>query len=205
MSTLPKKRATRVQATEITPGNVTVHFVVEGKAMDRTYSCACTKGAVRKALARDGFLCKARSITIPGASKKEPPLPATFAPTPEPMLPSVDRYHDPTWSTPTAVSDWDTTFGGMEDCMTRILPQWDDIPPLFQKHSSAWCHFWDKAFFEGTSLKKLEPVAGVDKTAAIRHLTTILKSMKPSHDHKIAAVAWLSFRWFKSDPPGGNR
>jgi hypothetical protein len=209
MSTQVKKRAMRVQATEISPGHVTVHFVSEGVIVTAQLECSCTKSAVRKSIERLGYLCKAKSIMCLGPARKEAPPVAEPEPT-EPMLPvegslsSVDPRH-PHWNEPTPVSDWDMTFGGMAGCMDRILPPWDDIPPLFQKRLHAWCHFWDKAFFNGASLAELKPVEGVVKVVATRHLKAIINSMEPSHEHKIAAVAWLSFKWFKSDPPGGAR
>jgi len=49
----------------------------------------------------------------------------------------------------------------------------------------------------------------IDPTLAIRHITAILRSFEPKHEHKIAATAFLLARWFAAlrphDAPQGAR
>ena len=53
-------------------------------------------------------------------------------------------------------------------------------------------------FFRGLP-KFPEARAGIDENEAIRHLSAILKSFQPSHEHKEAAVAWLASRWLVAE------
>jgi hypothetical protein len=53
-------------------------------------------------------------------------------------------------------------------------------------------------FFLGLKDVKLIPKEGIDPDAAWRHVSTIIGSWEPKHEHKEAAAAWLLARWFES-------
>jgi hypothetical protein len=41
---------------------------------------------------------------------------------------------------------------------------------------------------------------GINRKDALLHAITVLTSFEPKHEHKIAAVAYLMFLWFKKVP-----
>jgi hypothetical protein len=60
-----------------------------------------------------------------------------------------------------------------------------------------WERFQSDWFYCGLkSTDGLIPREGVDKAKAMRHLKTIQGSFEPSHEDKVAAVAYLASLWF---------
>ena len=60
-----------------------------------------------------------------------------------------------------------------------------------------WIEFQERWFFEGLPKETRFYVKdGIDKDAALRHLSVIQGSFSPKHEHKMAAVAYLASLWF---------
>ena len=82
------------------------------------------------------------------------------------------------------------------------LPAWDDIPEDFRRNwhreSHPWCRIPSKLFFKGGKLSDfgLTPKDGVDGGMANRAIRSCLGSWTPSHEHKIAGVAFMLSEWF---------
>lgn len=74
---------------------------------------------------------------------------------------------------------------------TRLLPTWDDIPDNF-KSANAYTELVD-AIFAGKPLPDGEVVmkAGFEPHALNRAVQAHLQSFAPSHEHKVAGVAYM--------------
>ena len=95
--------------------------------------------------------------------------------------------------------------GIFNDAKLYQYPQYDSIPLDFRLRSDFWSDCAQRIFHSGASLEDLgieyNTPEGVDSKvfwmsvkAAMRAL---LQSWDPSHDHKIATVAWCMSEWFK--------
>lgn len=100
----------------------------------------------------------------------------------------VDRY-----AAPQAVGDVLLAFPAV---LGGLLPPFEAIPAVYP-YRREWLEFQHK-WFTGTlpADSEIEPADGVDAVTASRHLMAIQRSFEPSHEHKMAAVAWLASRWF---------
>lgn len=82
------------------------------------------------------------------------------------------------------------------------LPAWNDLPKDFRENwhqnTHRWCRIPSKWFFKGGSLDEfgLQPKEGVDAEKAMRAIRACLGSFQPSHEHKIAGVAFMLSEWF---------
>lgn len=100
---------------------------------------------------------------------------------------------------PQEVTDLDMAFPA--DLARRaLIPTMDTIPEEFQNMNgrTEWNKFVQHWFFHGDPFKKwnLYVRPDVDAQAAFRHMSVLMKSWEPKHEHKEAAVAWLASRWF---------
>lgn len=80
-----------------------------------------------------------------------------------------------------------------------LIPKWEVIPDEFKPGTGGhteWNKFISDWFFTGWPERGLFSRADVDPEKATIHLATILRSFEPKHEHKEAAVAWLTSRWF---------
>lgn len=77
-----------------------------------------------------------------------------------------------------------------------LLPPRVDIPTDYPRRDE-WMRLAGDWFY-GTIPDdvKMNATPGVDAQVAGRHLTAILRSYEPKHEHKEEAVAWLASRWF---------
>ena len=95
--------------------------------------------------------------------------------------------------TPQEISDVDLAFPGQ---VSRLMPDYKEIPDEFKHGNNKYCAFQAKWFFEG--LEGIpKPKDGVDVKKAMRHLSAIQKSFEPRHEHKAAAVAYLASLWLE--------
>jgi hypothetical protein len=98
------------------------------------------------------------------------------------------------WSKPQEVNDIDMVFGG--GC-SKLLPEMDEIPDEFTRHKGTkWNVIVCDWFFAGLKGHKYKMKDGVDADMAWRHLSTIMRSFEPAHEHKEAGVAYLMSLWF---------
>lgn len=102
--------------------------------------------------------------------------------------PGGDRY-----ASPQPIDDVTLAFPA---AVSELLPPADQIPDDYPGREF-WLRFaerwWAGTLPEGT---EMHAQAGVDAQAAGRHLTAILRSFEPKHEHKISGAAWLACRWF---------
>lgn len=101
---------------------------------------------------------------------------------------------------PQKVSDVDVAFPARA---LEIMPVVDDIPAQYWD-SNPWSGlFWD--WMTG----RIDPAVefhmnGVDGETAYRHLSVIMGSFAPKHEHKEAAFAFLCGLWFTQVVNGPN-
>jgi hypothetical protein len=79
-----------------------------------------------------------------------------------------------------------------------FMPSKEDIPEEYRQFNrTTWSKVAEVWFFKGLYGYKFIPRKGIDEQIALRHLSTIMGSYTPKHEHKIAAVAYLMSLWFK--------
>lgn len=100
---------------------------------------------------------------------------------------------------PLEVTVADIAFGPPN--IEQMLPPYNEIPDKFKQMYEPWNKFWSKIFFEGGDASWIEAVDGIDREQALQHLQAVLGSFAPSHERKIAGIAYLSSLWFKKSPP----
>jgi hypothetical protein len=94
--------------------------------------------------------------------------------------------------TPKTVTPLDSLFGSTE----HLLPAEADIPKEFFKFNNKWNQLANTVFFKGLDSSILTPKKGIDKTQALLHIRSVLRSFEPSHEHKAAGAAYLFSEWF---------
>jgi hypothetical protein len=81
-----------------------------------------------------------------------------------------------------------------------LMPPMAEIPDDFQQGRTPWNEFISTLFFRGSARAfedwELTINPDVDGQLAFTHISTILRSFEPKHEHKEAAAAWLASRWF---------
>lgn len=93
------------------------------------------------------------------------------------------------------VTDVEMIFGAR---IVHLMPAQKDIPAEFKKAGATkWERLADRWFARGLKGVELYPKDGIDLAKALRHLSTIMNSYEPQHEHKIAAVAYLMSQWFE--------
>ncbi len=90
------------------------------------------------------------------------------------------------------------------DKVSHLLPAWNDIPEDFRRCHDGWSAFVSQWFFQGVNESAVVAKSGIDKTVALSHCAAIMRSWVPSHEHKIAGVAYLMSLWFDLVPSTGN-
>ena len=103
------------------------------------------------------------------------------------------------WNKPLQLSDIDVEFGPV-DGIRVLLPKWEEIPKEFidgTKHNNKWIKAVDDWFFNGIKLINVVMKEGVEKPHAITHISSIVRSWEPQHEHKVAGVAYLMSKWFE--------
>lgn len=94
---------------------------------------------------------------------------------------------------PKKVTDIDIVFGKIGG----LLPDYNDIPDEFKKFQNKWYKIASNWFYEGINKEaQVEFREGVDPSDALRHISTILGSYTPKHEHKISGVAFLLSEFF---------
>jgi hypothetical protein len=77
----------------------------------------------------------------------------------------------------------------------NMMPAYKDIPDdypncgKYKRVVSLW-------FFKGTAGMVFIPRDGVKVVDALAHISMIMHSFEPKHEHKMAACAWLLNEWF---------
>jgi hypothetical protein len=99
------------------------------------------------------------------------------------------------FSLPKQVTDVDLAFGGR---IADLMPRYEELPDDFRSEQDPFSKIVNGWFFNGLNTSTLTAKAGIDKSAALRHCRAIMCSFDPSHEHKIAGVAWLMSQWFEA-------
>jgi hypothetical protein len=100
------------------------------------------------------------------------------------------------WSKPrTGVTRADAYFGPRH--IGDFLPAWDAIPDEFKHDRNPWSTVATRWFFEGLPKGLLVAKPGISQNDAIAHLSTVLRSFEPKHEHKKAGAAYLMSLWFE--------
>lgn len=97
------------------------------------------------------------------------------------------------WNQPHTVNDLDVAFPAK--VIGTLLPHMSEIPDEFKEPRNKWCDFAMSLFFNGGKLPKVKP--GVDANNAKRHLSAVLSSFEPQHEHKEAGAGWLMSMWYE--------
>jgi hypothetical protein len=83
----------------------------------------------------------------------------------------------------------------------ELLPKRHQIPEEFdwtKADKSEWVEIVERWFFKGLPEgTKVIPKEGIDTTKAVAHLSYVMRSFEPKHEHKIEGVAYLMSQWFE--------
>lgn len=100
------------------------------------------------------------------------------------------------WTRPrTGVTRADVAFGPRS--LGDWLPNWDEIPEEFKRDENPFARAASTWFFQGLPDGALVAKPGIDQTMALGHLSAVLRSFEPKHEHKEAGVAYLMSLWFE--------
>lgn len=81
--------------------------------------------------------------------------------------------------------------------LAELIPAEQDVPEVFASTANVWHAMAKRILLRGISLDyALEPRAGVDALAALRHLGAVLQSPDCTDDRKVVAVGFLLQNWF---------
>lgn len=99
---------------------------------------------------------------------------------------------------PQSITEPERAFGGRPD----LLPAWNAIPEDWRSDRSddprarRYRRLVSQWFFRGLPAEiEFYMVEGIDGETAFRHLSAIMGSFAPKHEHKEAAVAYLLNLW----------
>lgn len=92
------------------------------------------------------------------------------------------------------------TFAFPAKVIGELLPETHEIPEEFDDMSPTlgrpWVNLAHGIFFGSFKEMWYSEKPGIDLVAAQRHLSAVLRSFQPKHEHKIAGVAYLMSLWF---------
>jgi hypothetical protein len=97
----------------------------------------------------------------------------------------------PTW-TPQDVNALDVAFGRVDG----LMPAYETIPAEFKDSHTFWGKVVNLWFCRGLRGTEWKPKSGIDAGKAVAHVTAIMHSFEPRHEHKTAASAYLLSLWF---------
>lgn len=80
--------------------------------------------------------------------------------------------------------------------VSHLMPNMSDIPREFDGGNTKWNKLFSDWFYCGLSKLELTPKDDISRDVALRHISTIMRSFEPKHEHKEAAVAYLLSLWF---------
>lgn len=78
-----------------------------------------------------------------------------------------------------------------------LMPEYSAIPEEYKKTWNDHNEFVTMWFFNGLENPQFYPKEGVDADKALRHISAIMGSFQPKHEHKTAACAFLLAEWFE--------
>lgn len=93
---------------------------------------------------------------------------------------------------PQILSELDTLF---PTDVSHLMP--NNIPEEFYYNTNPYAKLVSEWFFRGLSKSKLKVRLDINEGDAYRHMKAIMGSWDPSHEDKIASVAYLMSLWFE--------
>jgi hypothetical protein len=97
---------------------------------------------------------------------------------------------------PKVVDKIDVAFGAAGR-LHELLPPRESLPDEFRAQRGPWCELASRWFFQGLKGVDLVAKSGIDKNVALAHLSAIMGSWEPKHEHKIGGVGFLMSLWFE--------
>ncbi len=83
--------------------------------------------------------------------------------------------------------------------VSSMMPDQKDIPNEYKMNRDTLAvQFINRWFFSGLKEPEFIPKEGINPEKAFRHISCILGSFEPKHEHKISACAYLLDEWFSS-------
>jgi hypothetical protein len=80
--------------------------------------------------------------------------------------------------------------------VSHLMPAYGHVPDEFKRGGNPWVELTSRWFYSGLKGATFTPKDGIDKAKALRHLSAVIGSYEPKHEHKEAAVAYLLSLWF---------
>ncbi len=99
-------------------------------------------------------------------------------------------------TTQTAIIQPQTDIDFCTDVVGKLMPPYAEIPADFKRSWNPYVRLSATWFFKGLDANVLKTKPGIDRRAALAHLSAIQGSWEPQHEHKEAAVAYLMSLWF---------
>jgi hypothetical protein len=86
----------------------------------------------------------------------------------------------------------------VEQRMSVLMPKYSEVPEEFRdfRGKNRWVKVVNEWFFNGLKNPRWKPKKGIDKDMALDHVSYILSSWEPKHEHKVAACAYLLSEFF---------
>lgn len=100
-----------------------------------------------------------------------------------------------TWAKPKVVDQ--VTYAFPADVVGSYLPALSEIPDEFKQEDNEYYKLAQHAFLNNVSIKAEALKEDVDENTANRHLSAVLRSFEPKHEHKLSGVAYLLQNWLK--------
>ena len=105
------------------------------------------------------------------------------------------KEFSPDFSQPHDVDDLTLAFPA--EVVGALMPDYKHIPNEFKHRDNKWVMFQSRWFALGLpAATSVDLKDGIDGAKAFRHLAAIQGSFEPTHQHKMAAVAYLASLWF---------
>ena len=82
----------------------------------------------------------------------------------------------------------------------HLMPPEEEIPEDYWRFSGPKQTIAARWFYQGLDTSILIAKKGIDKQAAIRHLSAVLGSWEHKHEYKMAAASYLIDQWFDVKP-----
>lgn len=76
------------------------------------------------------------------------------------------------------------------------IPAYDKIPDRFKSDRDPFVRFVTKWFHGRAKASQLFEHVDIHRGHALHHLSMVLQSFMPSHEHKMAGAAYLLAQWF---------
>lgn len=102
-----------------------------------------------------------------------------------------------TWDVPHEVDGLTAAFPATVS--GTLLPPMSEIPEEFRTGRNKWCRIAMRLFFSGGTLPQVKE--GINAAKAKRHLSAVLGSFEPKHEHKEAGAGWLMSMWYQDPEP----